>query len=137
MIGDSVKNLSSGKLSELLNYDDPNGLASQYLADKGLEIVSTASPESILNYLIKGVAPPSDLVALKYTQTAIASPQSFSASGSLPLFAGSSPLSISGSANEMLQPRYEPTSLLAWIRSVGCTSKRARSFKPMPSRMVS
>ncbi|MFZ4470304.1 MAG: calcium-binding protein, partial [Pirellula sp.] len=98
LLGSAAKALIVGALTPGLHYDDPYGLSEQYLAEKGFQIVQTATPEQLMKHLLQGQAPPSDLIKLTYNYSAESPTQSLSGSGALPLSAGTSLLNAQLSA---------------------------------------
>ncbi len=99
MIGSTLQSITSLVLGNELNYDNPTGLAGQYLAEQGFQISTQATPQQLLNHILKGVAPPTELLSLTYTRTENAPTQKIVASGGISLAAWSSSLGISGSAD--------------------------------------
>ncbi len=110
IFGPAVKSITETVLNDELDYDDVDGLSDVYLKEQNYEITVSASPQELINHLLKGVAPPSDLLRVRVNRSASSVPQPLTGSGSLTLGASgasfNSRLSGTGTAVATVSPDF-------------------------------
>ncbi len=87
VFGPDAKEFAEKMLDQQLDYADEDGLIENYFRKRGYELLVKIDPKAVMDHLLKGIAPPEDLVQVKLKPTKTDT-RTLSGSGQLGLEAG-------------------------------------------------